>query len=227
MRAKYIAIIALLLSLNMIIVSAIIPRPVEAGDSESLPHAVIIGEDRSPYYVKVRVKGIFKSLKDVEEYIDARKRVLQSLAREARDIEVWVSFRELRVEDVVYMLREYGFKEVTEIQVRGVDRRGNYLFTAGLDLTGKGAINLDTFTKELEEFLRRVPSAPPHQQLLVNYVRGKMPADKSLGLQEDARVILVDPITDIERRFAGRALFVFIESMPQVDFYIEYFSRGG
>lgn len=220
-RRRLIATLTLIALVALILLSAV-PRSLEA-ESDKLPSAIITGVDRAPLYIKVRVKGLFRSMDDVKSYISARKEVLKSLASEGVTIKAKVSFLDLSVEELAPLLRTYGIDRIYGVQLRGVDGEGNYLFTCGM---GKGrVVSVEALDSELRKLLELSPIKAPRVE--VNYVWLEIPPNIALNLDKDPKVLLVDPINDVEGLLRWRALFIEVYEMPHISYYYRLYSLGG
>lgn len=189
---------------------------------ESFPNCMIAGEDRRPLFVHTIVQPQFKSLQDVWQYISARKEVLNQLAaQDVRNIDVWVSLDNTSIEQLGSIGVEYGIR-ITAVQDFAVDTQDNYLYTFGRDLSSE---DKEVDIKEFVSWTKahRLTSSYKAAQFQINFIRGKLSTNKALLLQNDPRVALVDPTSDLIRIFAGQALHILVESMPQPVVYIRLF----
>jgi hypothetical protein len=188
---------------------------------------MVMVEDGRPKWVDIHVQPRFESLEDVWLYIDARKNVLKQLvANNSGNIEVWVSFNTVPLQQLDDIANKYSLK-VTGLQGKAVDEEGKYLYTYGIGHSDENKpVELKDFLSWVKEEAEEDGYNATTTLLRLNFVVGTLPASQALLLQDDPGVLLVDPTSDLIQLFAGEASSIRVEAMPQVAVYIRQFTEG-
>lgn len=179
--------------------------------------------------VKLYNRPVMRSIQDIEQYVQNRKRVLEFIALKTPERLVDVA---ISPSAVVGLERFWTLKQKHGVEVDNISLD---VFTDGkwtsMVWIGKDS-NVD-FNAEVSQFIQQLKSLAPKptpemraagmnlfdpekSMFALRYVRAKMIAKDALALQAESVIRLVDPTDDLMEAFVGKAPEVKVIDMPHV-----------
>ena len=191
----------------------------------SVPGLEVGAQGITPFFLRVDAHRSFSDRTDIRGYIAQRMLALTTLAAQdpGRSVLVQVSFeRRPNLNDLLPLLARHS-GEVEEIHVDAV-ADGTRLLTYGsrdeaarqmasrnpLDVTAEVRANLSG--AGLEE----CGASPGTVDLVVKFLRVRLPAGESVQLASEPEILSVDPLTDVTDQFTGRAVRVNVGAWPSL-----------
>ena len=170
------------------------------------------------------------TLEDFDEYVTKRKAKLTDLATSDsnREIEVAISpSQRISLDDFGAMAQSHGLQfEELSLDVYVADKWARMVWfdkTTSLVDISQGSQRIAERIIEIESSAPSPPGSVPtairtsgQTEIAVRFVRGRLRAQEAIQMQDNPRILLVDPISDIQDAFTDQAQEVRVSQMPHL-----------